>query len=100
MSCDGCSIAVLGATAPKVGDLLTGSLPGRPVLSLHHADIQFEAGEAYVAPIRRAERGTLNAPYVVVMPCTIHVDAGQQAIVREVSTCTCIIEEQEPVSVG
>ena len=33
------------------------------------------------------------------MPCTTHVDAGQRAIVREVSTCTCIIEEQEPVSV-
>src|SRR5437762_2621239 len=31
MSCDGCSIAVLGATAPKLEDLLTGTLPGLPV---------------------------------------------------------------------
>ena len=28
MSCDGCSIAVLGATAPSVESLLTGKLPG------------------------------------------------------------------------
>jgi hydrogenase large subunit len=34
------------------------------------------------------------------MPCTTHVYAGQQTIVREVNTCACIIEEQEPVSAG
>jgi hydrogenase small subunit len=66
MSCDGCSIAVLGATAPKVEDLLTGSLPGLPVLSLHHTALQLEAGDSYVEPMRRAAEGTLDAPYVVV----------------------------------
>ena len=66
MSCDGCSIAVLGATAPKVEDLLAGTLPGLPVLSLHHTAVQLEAGDAYVEPMRRAVEGTLNAPYVVV----------------------------------
>jgi hydrogenase small subunit len=66
MSCDGCSIAVLGATAPKVEDLLAGTLPGLPVLSLHHTAVQLEAGDAYVEPMRRAAEGTLNAPYVVV----------------------------------
>jgi hydrogenase small subunit len=66
MSCDGCSIAVLGATAPKVEDLLAGTLPGLPVLSLHHTAVQLEAGDAYVAPMARAVEGTLNAPYVVV----------------------------------
>ncbi len=66
MSCDGCSIAVLGATAPKVEDLLAGSLPGLPVLSLHHTAIQLEAGDAFVEPMRRAVGGALEAPYVVV----------------------------------
>ncbi|MFN2456507.1 MAG: hypothetical protein ABR577_20130, partial [Pyrinomonadaceae bacterium] len=36
MSCDGCSIAVLGATEPSVESLLTGTLPGVPLLLLHH----------------------------------------------------------------
>jgi hydrogenase small subunit len=66
MSCDGCSIAVLGATMPKVEDLLTGSLPGVPIVHLHHTAVQVEAGDAYVEPMWRALRGELGAPYVVV----------------------------------
>ncbi len=30
MSCDGCSIAAVGATAPSVEDLLSGTIPGVP----------------------------------------------------------------------
>lgn len=66
MSCDGCSIAVLGATAPSVESLLTGSLPGVPILFLHHTAVQLEAGDAYMEPMWRAWRGELDAPYVVV----------------------------------
>ncbi|MBA3412497.1 MAG: hydrogenase expression protein HypE [Actinobacteria bacterium] len=66
MSCDGCSIAVLGATAPSVESLLTGTLPGVPLLLLHHTAVQVEAGEAFMEPMRRAARGELEDPYVVV----------------------------------
>jgi hydrogenase small subunit len=66
MSCDGCSIAVVGATMPSVESLLTGSLPGVPIVYLHHTALQVEAGEAYMDPIRRAVKGELGAPYVVV----------------------------------
>ena len=66
MSCDGCSIAVLGATAPSVESLMTGSLPGVPIMFLHHTAVQLEAGDAYMEPMWRAWRGELGAPYVVV----------------------------------
>jgi hydrogenase small subunit len=66
MSCDGCSIAVVGATMPSVESLLTGSLPGVPIVFLHHTALQVEAGEAYMEPMRKAVRGELGAPYVVV----------------------------------
>lgn len=66
MSCDGCSIAVLGATAPAVESLLTGSLPGLPLVLLHHTAIQVESGEAYMEPLRKAAAGTLEDPYVIV----------------------------------
>jgi hydrogenase small subunit len=66
MSCDGCSIAVLGATAPSVESLLTGSLPGVPIVFLHHTALQLEAGQAFVEPMRRAWKGELGAPYVIV----------------------------------
>ena len=66
MSCDGCSIAVVGATMPSVESLLTGSLPGVPIVYLHHTALQLEAGEAYMEPMRKAVKGELGAPYVVV----------------------------------
>jgi len=66
MSCDGCSIAVLGATAPAVESLLTGSVPGVPLVLLHHTAVQVEAGEAFMQPMRQAFEGTLGEPYVVV----------------------------------
>ncbi len=66
MSCDGCSIAVLGATAPSVESLMTGALPGVPIVFLHHTAVQLEAGDAFMEPMWRAWRGELGAPYVVV----------------------------------
>lgn len=66
MSCDGCSIAVTGATSPSVEDLLTGRLPGVPRVVLHHPVISTEAGEAFVKNYELAAEGKLNAPYVVI----------------------------------
>lgn len=66
MSCDGCSIAVTGATNPSVEDLLTGALPGLPRIVLHHPVLDVDAGERFVAWYERAARGELGAPYVVI----------------------------------
>lgn len=67
MSCDGCSISVLGATAPPVESLLTGSIPGVPRLILHHPVLSVDSGEAFVNNYRMAVDGKLDAPYVVVL---------------------------------
>src|ERR671923_2672795 len=66
MSCDGCSISVLGATAPSVEDLLTGRLPGVPQVVLHHPALNLEAGAPYMRAAEDALRGTLDAPYVLI----------------------------------
>lgn len=66
MSCDGCTIAVSGATTPSIEDLLTGKLPGVPRVVLHHYVLSTEAGEEYVKNYELAVEGKLNAPYVVV----------------------------------
>src|SRR2546425_2057607 len=66
MSCDGCSVAVTGATAPSVEDLLLGRLPGVPRLVLHHPVVSVEAGEAFIRNYELAAEGKLNAPYVVI----------------------------------
>ncbi len=66
MSCDGCTIAVSGATTPSVDDMLAGRIPGVPRLVLHHYVLSSEAGEAFVKNYHMAAEGKLNAPYVVI----------------------------------
>src|ERR671935_1254825 len=63
MSCDGCSIAVVGATAPSVEDLLSGTIPGVPRVVLHHSVLSVESGEEFVRNYALAEAGELGAPY-------------------------------------
>ena len=66
MSCDGCSIAAVGAQSPSVEQLISGAIPGLPKVILHHPVLAVEAGEAFIAPYRMAREGKLGAPYVVI----------------------------------
>jgi hydrogenase small subunit len=66
MACDGCSIATLGATEPSVEELLTGELPGVPCVVLHHYVLALESGDHFTHGLEKAERGELDAPYVIV----------------------------------
>ena len=66
MSCDGCSIAAVGAQSPSVEQLVSGSIPGLPKVILHHPVLAVEAGEAFITPYRMAREGKLGAPYVVI----------------------------------
>ncbi|MBX2817163.1 MAG: hypothetical protein KTR24_14240 [Saprospiraceae bacterium] len=65
-SCDGCSIAAVGATSPSVEDLLRGVLPGMPKVVLHHPVLSVTAGEEFIHPFRLAAKGELGAPFVVI----------------------------------
>jgi hydrogenase small subunit len=66
MSCDGCTIAVTGATSPSVEDLLLGRLPGVPRVVLHHPVVSVEAGDEFIKNYYLAAEGKLNSPYVVI----------------------------------
>ena len=66
MSCDGCSIAAVGATAPSVEDLIAGTIPGVPRVVLHHSVLSVESGHEFIRNYEMAERGELGAPYVVI----------------------------------
>jgi hydrogenase small subunit len=67
MSCDGCSIAITGATNPPLEKLLLGHVPALPKVILHHPVLAIESGSAYMENFRRALRGELDAPYVVCL---------------------------------
>lgn len=66
-SCDGCTIAVTGATNPRLEDLLAGRVPGLPQIVLIHTALAYEAGDAYVRHLRAAAAGQLDAPFAVVL---------------------------------
>jgi hydrogenase small subunit len=65
-SCDGCSIAVLGATDPGIEDLLTGSVPNLPRIDLQHPVLATEWGDDYIDELQAAENGERD-PYVVIV---------------------------------
>ncbi len=67
MSCDGCTIAVSGATNPGLEGLLLGIVPAMPKVILHHPVLAVEAGHDFMAAHHKAWKGELGAPYVVCM---------------------------------
>lgn len=66
MSCDGCSVAAVGAQNPSVEQLLNADIPGLPKVILHHPVLGVEAGARFMEPYYKAARGELNAPFVVL----------------------------------
>jgi len=64
-SCEGCTVSVTGATHPMVEQLLTGSIPGLPRVELIHCLLSTESGAAWTANLLMAERGELDAPFIL-----------------------------------
>ena len=64
-SCDGCTVAVAGATHPRVEHLLAGIIPGLPRVELIHTVVSTEVGPEWTHNLFMAERGELDAPYVI-----------------------------------
>ena len=64
-SCDGCTVAVSGATHPRVEHLLAGIIPGLPRVELIHTVVSVEVGPEWTHNLFMAERGELDAPYVI-----------------------------------
>ena len=67
MSCDGCSIAVTGATNPPIERLLLGQVPAVPRLILYHPVLSVESGSDFIRNYRNAAEGKLDAPYVIIL---------------------------------
>ncbi len=65
-SCDGCTMAMLGATEPKLEDLLVGQVPNIPPINLIHSALALESGETYRAQLEAAARGHLE-PLILIL---------------------------------
>ncbi|HWC25579.1 MAG TPA: hypothetical protein VG474_03250, partial [Solirubrobacteraceae bacterium] len=74
MSCDGCSVATLGAGTPGIEELSLGFVPRIPPVVLHHPMLDEDAGAGFMQAYRHAADGTLDAPYIVVVEGSIPDD--------------------------
>lgn len=63
--CDGCTMSVLGATSPRLEELLAGTAH-RAGIDLVHPYVTLDAGLAYTAELERARQDTLG-PFVLVV---------------------------------
>ena len=63
--CDGCTMSVLGATSPRLEELLAGGLT-RTQIELVHPALALDAGQGFVDILERARLGQLG-PYVLVL---------------------------------
>ena len=74
MSCDGCSVSMLGANNPSLEDLALDRVPDLPLVVMHHPMVSEQSGRDFMAPYRAAADGSLGAPYLVVLEGSIPDD--------------------------
>ncbi len=72
--CDGCTMSVLGATSPRLEELLGGGLT-RTQIELVHSALALDSGKAFVDVLDRARLGLLR-PYVLVLEGSIFDEAA------------------------
>src|SRR2546430_13846150 len=82
-SCDGCTMAVLGAAQPGIEALLLGQVPDAPQVTLVHPALALESGDAYRAHLEQAAAGNLT-PFILVLEGSVLDEslAGQGSFSR------------------
>ena len=74
MSCDGCSVAMLGSALPRIEEISLGHITELPQVIFHHPMLDDDAGSEFLRPFREAIDGSLGAPYLMVVEGSIPDD--------------------------
>src|SRR5437879_2131080 len=64
--CEGCTMSVLGATSPRLEELLAGGLTHIPRVEFIHLALSLESGDQYIEGLKRARLGELD-PFILVL---------------------------------
>jgi len=59
-SCDGCTMAMLGAARPGIEDVMLGTIPDVPQITVLHPALALESGDDYRAYLEKAAAGELG----------------------------------------
>jgi hydrogenase small subunit len=92
--CDGCTMSVLGATSPRLEELIEGTLTRRRIDVIHPA-LSLESGQAYIAALERAERGDCR-PFILVLEGSLF----DERLAGEGSFSGLGQRDGQPISVG
>jgi hydrogenase small subunit len=79
MSCDGCSVSMMGASNPSIEDLALDRVPDLPLTVFHHPMISEESGSELMAHYAAAAQNSLGAPYILVVEGSIPDDQALSA---------------------
>jgi hydrogenase small subunit len=79
MSCDGCTVAMMGANNPSVEDFALDRLTDLPFISIHHPMISEESGQQLTAAYAAAANGSLGGPFILVVEGSIPDDQALSA---------------------
>jgi len=71
MSCDGDTVSITASSSPSIEDIVLGLVPGLPKVHLHNKVLAYETGEEFMTVFRRAAKGELDAPFVLVIEGSI-----------------------------
>ncbi len=82
-SCDGCTMAMLGAAKPGIEDLILGNVQGVPPVTVIHSALAMESGDAYRGYLERAAEGALS-PFILVLEGSVMDEslAGEGSFTR------------------
>jgi hydrogenase small subunit len=78
LGCDGDTIAMTAATNPSIEDVLSGAVPWIPKVYLHNPVLSYFVGNDFVEHFRRAARGELSRPFVLVVEGSIPDEGNKQ----------------------
>ena len=92
-SCDGCTMAMLGAAEPGIEDLLLGHVPDAPQVSLIHPALALESGDEYLEQLKRAARGDIK-PFVLVLEGSV----TDESLAGEGSFSRLGFDQEEPLT--
>ena len=92
--CDGCTMAVLGATNPRLEELLGGGMT-RTQIELVHPALALEAGSGFTAALHRARLGELD-PFILVVEGSMF----DEGLAGEGSFSSLGTRDGEPVTIG
>jgi hydrogenase small subunit len=72
MSCDGDSVSLTASGRPAIEDVVLGLIPGLPKVNLYNKVLSPAlGGEEFLEPYRRAARGAMAEPFILVIEGSI-----------------------------